>query len=474
MNIRYLAQWVEEDRLKKSVVHQIRKYRDQIAISFRKQKTFLQINLGTNGFLFFTGKEELLFNISKELELLNQRLQHAILKRIELLNQDRIVELVFDKKDITGQLVSFFLIIELIPNRSNLILTDRERKILFSLRSSRRFKNLLPGSSYHLPSKKEDLCLERIVYPISFDQQGKIRENTKKFNIFPDMNSFFEGYYYLYLLPLAKKKLIANQEKILRKEILKKHKKLDKLSQELSQTRKENHWKQIAELLKANFSKMKRGMKLVRLKNYYQNGFPEIEIELEPNKTPSENIENYFKKYRKARDGKVKIKQQIEKTGKEIRKLESKLTEQRSWKDLDEESENLKSAKPEPKRFRMLKINQDWEVYIGRNNKENDLLLSKLAKPHDWWFHCRMFHGSHLILRNLNKNLKVPSKIILICARMAAYYSKAKHATNVPVDYTQVRYVRKPRGASAGFVTYTNQKTLYVDPAGIRDIRSLI
>ncbi|OQX71775.1 MAG: hypothetical protein B6D62_01455 [Candidatus Cloacimonas sp. 4484_275] len=96
------------------------------------------------------------------------------------------------------------------------------------------------------------------------------------------------------------------------------------------------------------------------------------------------------------------------------------------------------------------------------------MLTTKMAKPQDWWFHSRIFHGAHLILRNYNR-LQLPEKLKILCCRLAAYHSKAGKSSNVPVDYTQIRYVRKPKGSPAGYVTYTNQKTMYVDPLSWRE-----
>jgi len=91
-----------------------------------------------------------------------------------------------------------------------------------------------------------------------------------------------------------------------------------------------------------------------------------------------------------------------------------------------------------------------------------------LAKPDDWWFHTRIYRGTHIILRNY-KRKELPETLKILCCRLAAYFSKAKKSSNIPVDYTQIRYVRKPRGSVAGYVTYKNQKTLYVDPLSMRE-----
>ena len=100
---------------------------------------------------------------------------------------------------------------------------------------------------------------------------------------------------------------------------------------------------------------------------------------------------------------------------------------------------------------------------MGRNNKENDYLTLKFAKKNDIWFHTKDIHGSHVILKNEN-NQKIDEDILTKVASIAAYYSKARNSSNVPVDYCEVKYVKKPNGAKPGMVVYTNNHTLNVNP----------
>ncbi|MFA7026142.1 MAG: NFACT RNA binding domain-containing protein, partial [Candidatus Cloacimonadaceae bacterium] len=116
------------------------------------------------------------------------------------------------------------------------------------------------------------------------------------------------------------------------------------------------------------------------------------------------------------------------------------------------------------------KYSEDWQIYIGRKAKENDFVTTKIGKPQDWWFHSRIYRGAHVLLRNLKKQ-ELPPELLRQCASLAAWYSQAKFSVNVPVDYTQIRYVRKPKGSAAGFVTYTNYKTYFATPQDLRGLR---
>ena len=117
---------------------------------------------------------------------------------------------------------------------------------------------------------------------------------------------------------------------------------------------------------------------------------------------------------------------------------------------------NKKTNKSSPKKY----IINGFTVYVGKNNKQNDL-LTKSANKEDMWFHTQKIHGSHVILKTEGK--KVDFDTILKCAKLAAQNSKAKNSSNVPVDYTFVKYVRKPSGSKPGLAIYTNYKTIFVN-----------
>ena len=116
-----------------------------------------------------------------------------------------------------------------------------------------------------------------------------------------------------------------------------------------------------------------------------------------------------------------------------------------------------------------------YTVYIGKNNKQNDYLTCRLAQNSDIWFHTKDIHGSHVVLKNdslhsssenssASCTFNIPDSVLYKCASIAAYYSKARMSQNVPVDYTLIKYVKKPNGAKPGMVIYTNNKTIYANP----------
>jgi predicted ribosome quality control (RQC) complex YloA/Tae2 family protein len=470
MQYKFLATWAKENQRQNLIFKKIEKFEDQYLISFKKQKMSLQICLSSECFCFFSESKSLPWEQKKELNQFNQNMVGARLSNIEISEADRIIVLEFNVTDIYNESSNLNLILELIPRYQNMIQTKNDviieclKKVSFA---ENRHRQILPGLAYTAPDSEYEIKKENVKFPLIVKEM-KLYEASDTTG-FREMNSAFESLYYNAIFQNRNDRLRNQKIGTINKSIKKKRKKIEKLILELEDASKEEIWKQQAELLKANFIQLKTGMKTIILKNYYEDDFPDIEIKLDMKKTAKQNIEFYFKKYRKARDGKKKINEQITLTELEIDRAEKEIFELEEMDfipsskiDSNKRKSNQKSG------YKKLVINEDWVIYIGRTSKENDELTTRFAKPNDWWFHTRIFRGTHIILRNLKKK-DLPDKMKFLCCRLAAYYSKAKKSTNVPVDFTEIRYVRKPRGAAAGYVTYKNQKTLYVDPLSIRD-----
>ncbi|MBT3168985.1 MAG: DUF814 domain-containing protein [Candidatus Cloacimonetes bacterium] len=475
MKYKYLADWATS-QTEKLVFKEVKKFEDQIAIIFKKTKKFLQINLASeDSFCFFTENKELPFESAKMYSNFNIHLASSHLQKIEISDSDRIVFFHFEKVDIYGQKVRYRLIIELISHYQNVILErdviiDCKKKISFA---ENRHRQILPNLEYAQPNSIYKNEKEKINFPVAINAQNKLVENAEITPNFKCMNLLFEELYYNHILQNKVIKIKSQKIAVIQKQIKKKSRKITKLEAELLIAKDEEKWKQLAELLKANFSKIKRGATSILLKNYYESAFPKIEIVLFADKNAQQNIDYYFKKYRKARDGKVKIAQQIQVTQNEIIELERDVFDVEESDISSLRSSDSKIVKKQKKNYKKIWISEDWEIFIGRTSSENDLLTTKLAKPHDWWFHTRIFRGTHIILRNYKKQ-DLPENLKLICCKLAAYFSKAKKSSNVPVDFTQIRYVRKPKGSPAGYVIYQNQKTIYVDPISMREAVKII
>lgn len=247
----------------------------------------------------------------------------------------------------------------------------------------------------------------------------------------------------------------------------------------------------------------------VTLENYYDNNNL-ITIPLDEKFSPSKNAKNFFKKYRKLQNTIAIVEKQKELSEAELSYLESivyELEEVSTIEDIDniysEICDNLifgknantvnnhvynkqskitnsKSSKQSNASNMPEKRNIDgYTVYIGKNNKQNDYLTCRLAQNSDIWLHTKDIHGSHVVLKtdslhsssensSASCTFNIPDSVLYKCASIAAYYSKARMSQNVPVDYTLIKYVKKPNGAKPGMVIYTNNKTLYANPQNIQ------
>ncbi|MGH0947543.1 Rqc2 family fibronectin-binding protein [Bacillus mycoides] len=264
-------------------------------------------------------------------------------------------------------------------------------------------------------------------------------------------------------------------ERFMQNEKTKNEKKLIKLEKTLQDAGKADKYQLFGELLTANMYALKKSDKEIEVVNYYDENGGTVKITLNPLKTPSENAQRYFQKYQKAKNSVAIVEEQIVKTNEEILYFDSLLQQMEvaSSKDIEEIREELteegyvrnrkkKNTKKKPTKPVLDKYlaSDGTEIFVGKNNKQNDYLTTKFSRRDEIWLHTKDIPGSHVVIRSLEPT----EETLQEAAKIAAYYSKAKDSSSVPVDFTKVRHVKKPSGAKLGFVTYDNQQTLYVTP----------
>ena len=251
------------------------------------------------------------------------------------------------------------------------------------------------------------------------------------------------------------------------------------LRQDLESAERAEDYRIKGELLTANLHHIERGQTLIQVQDYYSPDLSELSIELDPQLSPSENAQQYFKRYSKAKRGVSVLHRLIadneaeqeslqayaseveEANGlKELRAIQSEFVKKGWIKETKRQSKQSESAGA----FRKYISPDGFQIYVGRNSKENDLLLRRVASSRDMWLHAKQIHGSHVVIRNPENKPGIPMPTLLKAAQIAAFFSKAQHSSYVPVDYTWFRYVVKPKGTAPGFVNYTHEKTLYVEP----------
>ncbi len=345
-------------------------------------------------------------------------------------------------------------------------------------------------------------------------KNSEIREFKDNYSVFYCVNEnaninsnlLLDDFYYKKLLNEEYISYRNTLLKILSSTLDKIVKKLENINDKIENAKKLDEYKISGELLISNIYKftndynlvskdknmilITENTKYVELENFYDNNNL-IKIQINPSISISKNAEKYFKKYNKAKNTlEVTNVQKIE-TQKELNYIESlvySLDNCKTIQDIDEvyneisenilfSSLNLKNKKTQKTKDNNSMINNymkfkvdDYDVFIGKNNRQNDYLTLKLANPNDYWFHTKDIHGSHLILRCNGETPKMET--ITKCAELAAYYSKAKFSSHVPVDYTLVKNIKKPHGSSPGYVIYSTNKTIYVNPNSGMDLKN--
>ncbi|WP_372631434.1 NFACT family protein [Cohnella sp.] len=294
---------------------------------------------------------------------------------------------------------------------------------------------------------------------------------------FPSVHECLESFY----RDKASRDLVRQRttdlNRFLLNEIAKNEKKLVKLQETLDEAAEADKFRRIGELLTAHLYAFQRGDSSVDVVDYYEEEQPTRTVALDPLLTPNENAQRYFRKYNKLKNSRDVVTEQIEATNAELAYLASVLQglESASPDDIGEIRDELieqgyirergvkrgaKKRKKDRPAVLCYTSSEGVPIYVGKNNTQNDYITNRLASSSDTWLHTKDIPGSHVLIRGG----EFGEATLHEAAMLAAYYSKAKSSSSVPVDYTLIRYVRKPNGAKPGFVIYDAQKTLFVTP----------
>lgn len=253
--------------------------------------------------------------------------------------------------------------------------------------------------------------------------------------------------------------------------------KLNKQEKELIESENAQIYKIKGELITSYIYMIEKGMESVEVANFYDLEYKNIKISLNTNFTPSENAQKYFKKYNKLKTAKKEITSQMEITKEEIDYLENIMLSIENCENLAElmdireelgkvgylrsKNNSKKETKLTTKPHEFVSSN-GFKILVGKNNKQNDHLTLKVASNEDIWMHTKNIPGSHVIIKTEGK--EVPDETIFEGAMLAAFFSKSKMSSQVPVDYTKKKNVKKPNGAKPGMVIYDTNNTIYVTP----------
>lgn len=316
--------------------------------------------------------------------------------------------------------------------------------------------------------RKKDFCF------VNIGQYGSAMTVTK----FDTANEMLDDFY----SSMGKAERMAQRSRDLLKTVENAYervrRKLELQKKELAECGERENFRVCGDLINANIYRLEKGMTVCTLDDFYTG--EQRTIALDAMLTPSQNAQKYYSEYRKLDTAEKKLTELIKKgaddliyldsvldcisrneSEQELNEIRRELREQgfiRGGRDKIDDSKRKKLS--EPMKFRST---EGFEILVGKNNKQNDLLTLKTAKAADIWLHTKDIAGSHVIIRT---DGKTPSeRTIFEAAQLAAFHSKGRSGSGVPVDYVPVRFVKKPAGAKPGMVIFTNNKTLYVTPS---------
>jgi len=489
--------------------------------------------------------------------LLRKHIGNGRIVAVEQSPLERVVTLAIEATDEMGEQSRFSLILEAMGRNTNLVLTDKENRIVDCLRrvdlEMSQVRQVLPGLFYELPPKQEKcdpltvteddffhllrdgesaeqqltakftaispLIAREIVYAAYGDSDSCVvddrlwfsfaqwQENVKSKNFTPNVllrqgkpfdftyraiaqygsygESVTQESFSTLLDTFYSRREQAERVKQRGQELVKAatnardrvRRKIALREKEYAQTQDRETLRIRGELITANLYRMERGQRVLEAQNYYEEDCPTVEIPLDVRLSPQENAAKYFKQYNKAKTAEKMLTELITAGREELQYLESVLQElqlaesEQDFMDIRAELEAggylRKQGKKggsfqRPSKPREFRSTAGLRILVGRNNRQNDRLTTKDAQKWDLWLHTQKIHGSHVIL--CTDGVEPDEQSILEAAQIAAYFSQGRERDKVAVDYTPVKFVKKPAASRPGMVIYTTYKTMYVTP----------
>lgn len=493
--------------------------------------------------------------------LLRKHLSGGIIESVRQEPLERVVTLTVLASDEMGERSRFTLVWEGMPRRANLILCDRDGRIIDCLRrvdlEAEQDRQVLPGLFYRLPTRQDkrsplsvteeefaallgraapDAPLDgwlldtftaisplvareltvracgstdapvsqgSALWDVFSRWQRDVNENTftptliKRNGSLADFTygpvtqygtyaetEIYDSFSHL-LDDFYEKREQAERVKQKGRDLLKTattardrvRRKLAAQEKELAACLDRDHLRICGELITANLYRMERGQSRLTAQNYYDENCAYMDIPLDVRLSPQENAARYFKQYAKAKTAEKYLTAQLQKGGEELQYLESvlqELAQAESEQDFNDIRTELTDGgylrgrgKKQPgfqraSKPREFRSSAGLRILVGRNNRQNDRLTTKDADKRDIWLHTQKIHGSHVIL--CTGGAEPDERSLMEAASLAAYFSQAQSSTKVPVDYTPVKFVKKPAGAKPGMVVYTTYQTMLADP----------
>ena len=487
----------------------------------RNQKLILNVHSNTNRIFITNQSQTIQQSPSNFVMVLRKNLSQGMVTSIEQMGYDRILCISITNRNEFSDLVQLKLYVELMGKYANIVLVNEQNIIIDALKRIPVYENskrtIHPGAMYTLPdpgNKMNPTNVSNLDMDSSFVQQiygfSPILSNEFQYRIKQGMNyndilneCFQSNTLYVYQkdyhcielthlhqqaqtypLMIGLDQLYKENEQKIRikeqcgdvirtvdKELNKSLKKLPKLEKSLQDSKDYKKYQEYGDLLFAYMYDTKKEKEVI-LPSFETN--EEIHIPIDMRYDLKDNANKYYQKYHKLKRSQSILKQQIEQCKEDIEyftQLKEQLThcqiddaleireELMNQRILFQKNQNIrrkKNKKPNVLHLHYL----DSDIYIGKNNIQNNYITHQLSRKQDIWFHVKDYHGSHVLLKTENIN----EELIRMCANLAAYHSKGKQSSSVPVDYCPISQIKKVPGSKIGFVTMKSYKTIYIDP----------
>ncbi|MBR5754222.1 MAG: NFACT family protein [Erysipelotrichaceae bacterium] len=460
--------------------------------------------------------------------VLRKYLLNGIIYSIEQFEYDRYLLMHVRARDELYDMKEYILSVELMGKYANLILVDDQNRIIDALKKIPPYENtrrtILPGAVFTLPDRQDkqdpydlksiDMEQSLVSQIHGFSRQleqevryrmqedsfehiiGLIRESKNlylskvsdgyEFHVIPlthlgvpyekwDIQKGFDEIYHENDEKERIKNISDDLFKVVKRQIKHYETKISKLQASLDDALNLQSDKDCGDLLYTYSDLDRKGLTGIELTDFNGN---KTTVPLDPKLSVKANANKYYSAYQKKRKGKIYIEEQIEIAQNELTYFNA-LNQQlaiANYNDALDIREELSRysyiRKPSSRNTKKKKVNlyqfelDGYTVTFGKNNIQNSYLTFEYARSNYTWFHAKGFHGTHLVVNSNELN----EKIIRTCANVAAYYSQGRYSSSVPVDYCEVRHVKKIKGAKPGFVTYTNYKTIFIDPEEDRSL----
>lgn len=445
--------------------------------------------------------------------LLRKYIENGRITRVEQPYYERILELYINARNELSEEVNYCLAIELMGKHSNVALYNTQNNIIYGCAHNvgaekSRNREMRGNVPYIYPPKQNKKDFLRYNGQVNFSTlaedfygfsepfakmcEGKDTERIKdylelkylspvissdytKYSLFSELldgipqknvnemiDNYFAFYQNKYLLENVKQKLAT----VVNHRLKKTKNSLKKIEQQLKKEEKSEKYKNLGNLILANLYNMKEFQDFYEVFDAEKNSY--VKIETDKNKTLKENANTYFKLYKKSKHSAEKLSELKEELLSETGWCEQTLYAINSAEDMEILNEIQEELTPQNDNTKKVISRIDEReidghtVYIGKNNKQNDYIISKLAKDNDLWFHTHSCPGSHVLLK-LKNNETANEKLIYECAKIAKKYSQGSNSSKIGVIYTKRKYLRKPPAANMGYVTYKNEREIIID-----------